>query len=640
MLAEHLTGFVTPSDPQLHPDGTRIAFVVSRMNFDDDRYDRQIWLWDGAEARPFTHGPADSRPRWSPDGESLAFLRASGKEGEHAQVAVMPAGGGEAAVLTSFSLGAAEAEWSPEGTRLAVVGTEYREPDLVDEERTRRPRRVTGPAYRFDTAGWLADRRKNVFLVDAAGGAATALTSGDHRDGGVIWRPDGGAVAFLSARHERADIDPGTQVWEVAATGGEPVALTGVGGWNEASYRPDGALHVTGDPEAWGYPRVSGVWRIEAAGPVRLAADLDRNFSVPAPTVAPSGPQWLDDGSLRILLEDRGTVRVVVVHPDGSWSDVAGGRRLVTGMTTRSDGSAMAMISVAETDPGELVWWEDGAERTLTSLNAGFRSEAGLVQPEYFTVDRDGVELDAWVLLPPGAARIPLLLNIHGGPATQFGFGFFDEFQMYVGAGFGVVACNPRGSSGRGTDFVRTPVGRWQEERPPDLEDILAVVDAALERFPRLDPDRMGVMGGSYGGFMTGMILPVDHRWKSAVPERGVYSWPSFAGTSDIGYWFPRNYLGEWGHDDWGLLMQASPLSRAHLITTPCLIIHSENDYRCPIEQAEQFFSVLLSMGVEAEMLRFPGSSHELSRGGKPKYRKERFEAIVDWHRRHLDVTT
>src|SRR3990172_4573819 len=242
MLAEHLTGFVTPSDPHLHPDGTRIAFVVSRMNFDDDRYDRQIWLWDGAEARPFTHGPADSRPRWSPDGESLASRRASGKEGEHAQVAVMLAGGGEAAVLTSFSLGAAEAEWSPDGTRLAVVGTEYREPDLVDEERTRRPRRVTGPAYRFDTAGWLADRRKNVFLVDAAGGAATALTSGDHRDGGVIWRPDGGAVAFLSARHERADIDPGTQVWEVAATGGEPVGVPGAAYRAAAAISPDRAL--------------------------------------------------------------------------------------------------------------------------------------------------------------------------------------------------------------------------------------------------------------------------------------------------------------------------------------------------------------------------------------------------------------
>lgn len=300
----------------------------------------------------------------------------------------------------------------------------------------------------------------------------------------------------------------------------------------------------------------------------------------------------------------------------------------------------MVFVATTPTDPGELVWWENGEERVLTDLNAAFRERAGLMPAEHFIVIHDGVELDAWVVLPPGADSVPLLLNIHGGPATQFGFGFFDEFQIYVGSGFGVVACNPRGSSGRGTDFVRTPVGRWHEERPPDLEDILAVVDAALARYPRLDANRMGIMGGSYGGFMTGRILPLDHRWKSAVPERGLYSFVSFAGTSDIGYWFPANYLGDWTYDRWDALWAASPMARAHDVTTPCLLIHSEEDFRCPIEQAEQFFGVLVERGVEAEMLRFPGSSHELSRSGRPKYRRERFEAILEWHRRHLGVTT
>jgi dipeptidyl aminopeptidase/acylaminoacyl peptidase len=202
-----------------------------------------------------------------------------------------------------------------------------------------------------------------------------------------------------------------------------------------------------------------------------------------------------------------------------------------------------------------------------------------------------------------------------------------------------VVACNPRGSSGRGDDFVRVPVGRWVEERPPDLEDLLAVADAAVERFDRLDSDRQGIMGGSYGGFMSGMILAVDHRWKSAVPERGVYSFSSFAGTSDIGYWFPRMYIGEPDPERADLWL-ASPLARAHRVTTPCLLIHSEADFRCPIEQAEQYFSALYTNGVEVEMLRVPESSHELSRSGKPRYRKERFEAIVGWHARHLGLSS
>ena len=640
MTPDDLGGYASLSDPQIHPDGVRIAFAVSRMNLQEDRYDRQIWLWNGTTARPFTHGPGDTRPRWSPNGTRLAFLRAPLESGKPAQVGVMDASGGEAAVITSFDLGASEVEWAPDGSRLAVIGSEWLEPEVTEEERKRRPRRIGGPGYRFDNLGWLYDRRRNVYLVDPAGGEPVALTTGDHRDGGVAWRPDGSAVGFVGARHDRRYVEPGSQAWEVPVTGGEPVALVERGSWNELSYRPDGVPHLTGDPEPWGYPRVSGVWRIDPSGPVRLAAGLDRNFSVPAPVVAPAGPQWLADGSFRAAVEDRGTVRIVAVHPDGSWDDVVEGARLITGMTTRDDGSAMAMVSVGPADPGELVWWEDGTERTLTDLNGGCRADAGLVEPEHFTVDHDGVDLDAWVLLPPGTGKVPLLLNIHGGPATQYGFGFFDEFQLYASAGFGVVACNPRGSSGRGTDFVRAPVGRWSEERPPDLEDILAVVDAALARFDRLDPDRMGIMGGSYGGFMTGRILPLDHRWKSAVPERGVYSWTSFAGTSDIGYWFPRNYLGDWAYRGWDALWSASPLSRAHEVTTPCLFIHSEDDFRCPIEQAEQYFAVLVERGVEAEMLRFPGSGHELSRSGKPKYRRERFDAILDWHRRHLGVTT
>jgi dipeptidyl aminopeptidase/acylaminoacyl peptidase len=300
----------------------------------------------------------------------------------------------------------------------------------------------------------------------------------------------------------------------------------------------------------------------------------------------------------------------------------------------------MALVSTSVADPGELHWFEAGEERPITVINTDFCKTADLVEPEFFTVESDGVELDVWVFLPAGDDKVPLLLNIHGGPATQYGWGFFDEFQVYAAAGYGVVATNPRGSSGRGEDFVRVPVMRWMEDRPPDLEDLLAATDASLERFDRLDRDRQGIMGGSYGGLMSAKILGVDHRWKSAVSERGLYNFASFAGTSDIGFSFPGRYLGDWEYDDWSVLWDASPLRHAHRITAPCLIVHSEGDLRCPIEQGEQLFSVLIDHGIETELLRVPGEGHELSRGGKPVHRRERFEAILGWHGRHLAAQT
>ena len=639
MRPDQLNGFVTLSDPQLHPDGIRTAFVVSRMDFDHDRYDREIWIWDGEEARPFTHGPVDARPRWSPDGSSLAFLRASGEPGEPAQVAVMGVRGGEGRVVTDFDLGATEAEWSPDGERLAVLGVAWESgwSDLDDDARGKRPRRIDKPFWRFDNLGYLHDRRTTIHLVDPDGeDEPVALTDDEHRDSGIAWRHDGSAVGFLSARHDRAGFDSANQAWEVPVSGGEPEALVAPGMWAQLSYAPDGTAHLVGIEDATAYPATYGLYRLEKGLPVRLAADYDRNLLSPAPTVTPGGPQWLEDGSCRIVAEDRGTLVVVEIAPDGTHREVVTGRRLITGMTTRPDGSAMALVSVGVTDPGELVWWEGGEERVVTQLNTGFRADAALVEPEFFVADLDEVELDVWVYLPPGDERVPVLLNIHGGPATQYGWGFFDEFQAYAGAGFAVVATNPRGSSGRGVDFVRAPVGKWVEERPPDLEDLLGAYEAAIERFDRLDPERAGIMGGSYGGFMTTRILAVDDRFRSAVPERGLYNFVSFAGTSDIGFTFPGRYLGDWDREDWSALWDASPLERAHRITTPCLIIHSDADYRCPIEQAEQLFSVLIDEGVEAELLRFPGESHELSRAGKPVHRRERFEAIIDWHREHL----
>lgn len=637
MRPDQLGDYRIPSDPRIHPDGVLAAFVVTKMDLEEDRYERRIWLWDGEIARPVTSGPGDSSPRWSPDGSRLAFLRKGAGDEDRPQLAILRIDGGEAEVVSDFELGVMEAEWSPDGSSLAIIAAEWVDEwkDIEPEERSRVPRRITRLPFRFDNRGWLDDKRTHVWLIDPSDDQEpTRLTDGDFFDTGIAWHPSGSSVVFMSARHEERGMDPGTQVWAIPIAGGEPEAMTSIGSWGTPSFSPDGTLHVIGIEDRWGSPTVDPLHRLRN-GTWEQVTEIDRNLVTFAPPIAPAGLQWLDDGSALSTLEDRGAINVVRIEQDGAVLPFLDGERAITGISPRPDGSAAVYVAMAATDPGELWWWEGGEERRLTSLNDEFRATTDLVEPEEFTIEHDGVAIQGWAYLPPGSDVVPILVNIHGGPATQYGYTFFDEFQVYAGAGYGVVATNPRGSSGYGKDHLRAIIGEQHLDDPPDLVDLLAAPDAAAVAFPRLDTDRLGVMGGSYGGWATVRVLAADQRYRSGIAERGLYSFLSFAGTSDIGTIFDGFYIGV--DPDMEARWAASPLRHADRITTPTLVLHSENDWRCPIEQGEQLFAVLKGNGVDSEMVRFPeGEGHELSRQGKPKHRVERFEIVLEWHDRHL----
>lgn len=610
----------TPSDPRLSPDGLHTAYVVSSPNLEDDRYDRIVWVDD----TPLTSGPGGSSPRWSPDGTRLAFLHS--QDDSPAQVAIINTDSdGEIETITDFELGVEEVEWSPDGSKLAVVAVSYTEEwaDIDDDERTRRPRRIDTVPFRFDGKGWIHDRRRHIWLIDLESGSQPrCLTPGEFDETSITWSPDGSKLAFVSDRDPRRGLEPGNDVWELELSSGVTTQLTNRGFWSHLSYRRDGVLHLLGTTESL-YPVNAFLHRLESDGSLTsLTGDLDRtSVSLAA---GPPAIRWNGDSAI-VGVEDSGRFGLIGVSPDGTADTLVDGDRVITGFD--SIGDRIAFTASKWDSPGEL--YVDGEQ--TTHLNT---TDLGLTEPAHFRVQSDEVEVDVWVLLPDGDEKVPLLLNIHGGPASQYGFGFFDEFQVYAGAGYGVVACNPRGSSGRGvayTDAVKAD--GWGVV---DLADIRTAVEGAIERFPRLDTDRMGVMGGSYGGFMTAWMIGQEDRWKSAVVERALLSWTSFLGTSDIGDVFPESYLEVTYPDGWERFWEASPLSLAHEVTTPTLILHSENDYRCPIEQAEQYFMALLRNGTTTEFLRFPGEGHEMSRSGKPLHRKERFEAILDWHSRHL----
>jgi dipeptidyl aminopeptidase/acylaminoacyl peptidase len=621
MQPSDLSKYVELASPELSPDEHSTVFVVSRMNFEEDRYDESIWLHDNMGERQFTAGPGDSAPVWSPDGSKVAFLRLVDKA---AQIAVMPLTGGEATVITDSELGFASVKWFASGEQLLGSEKVWAEGwgDHDDDERDRMPRRITEIPYRFDNLGWVHQRRSQLVMVQADGTEPTVLTAPLFGLSNPQIMPSQDRVVFLADDTERTVRNMDRAVYQVTLGSTQATQVTDLGGWSVLAL--DGNELIAGGYGTATWPLSQCAFRLKDDEWSRMAPDLDRTVTAIAPQMTKRG--------LAVALEDAGRVDLAFITDEGH-DVVATSESVITGFSASASGEKVVFVASEMTNPGELYSLQGEEVIQLTSMNTGVDVE--FVEGTRISVPGDGGDIDAWVYLPEGDGRVPVLLNVHGGPAAQYGAGFFDEFQMYVAAGYGVIACNPRGSAGRGTPWMQAVTGDgWGVN---DLADIQTVVAGALDQFDRLDDDRMGVMGGSYGGFMTGWLIAKEDRWKSAVVERALLSYPSFYGTSDIGTYFTPNYVTGAMPEDAGELWQKSPLAYTKDMTTPTLIVHSENDWRCPIEQAEQLFAHLLMNGVETEMIRFPGEGHEMSRGGgKPKHRKERAEAILEWHSRYL----
>jgi dipeptidyl aminopeptidase/acylaminoacyl peptidase len=629
------------SDPRIAPDGRKVAFVAWRVDREANDYASAVWLVpvDGsAPAQQFTSGEKqDVAPRWSPDGSTLGFV--SNREGEAKQLYVLPASGGEARRLTDLDEEVTEPVWSPDGTRLAF-SARVRDPAYGEkDDKRRQPRRFTRLQYKLDDEGWIGDRRRHIFTVPAdASGPPVQLTHGDFEDQYPTWAPDGRRIAFVSARQEDWDIELFRDVYLVDAHGGEPVRLTSGDGWYEApAWSPDGSLIACRfSVGGFDFPRHGRIAVIEAATGERrvLTAMLDRNCS-PYPEIRE--PVW-DGETLLFVLEDSGNNRLYRVPADGGGAPepVADGDVWVTGYDAL-DGAIVHAATTA-TSPPELYF----GERPLTHVTRAFVEGRELAEPERFTaVSADGPEVEAWVIRPLGfepGRRYPVLLNVHGGPFSQYGNRFFDEFQVFAGAGYVVIYANPRGSSGYSEEWgraIRGPVAEGPGWGTVDFEDLMAVVDEALERFDFCDPDRLGVLGGSYGGYMTSWIVGHSDRFRAACSERSCNNFVLEGGSADIGWAFKGEIGAHWFEAP-DVYLKISPATYAENITTPLLILHSEDDLRCPIAHAEDLFAILRLLKREVELVRFPAESHELSRSGSPAHRLMRFEAILDWFARYL----
>jgi dipeptidyl aminopeptidase/acylaminoacyl peptidase len=635
-------------DPRLSPDGATVAFAVTTTDLDANEYRSSIWVGqvDGSsEPRPFTGGEhKDAAPRWSPDGRSIAFVRHE-QDSNDTKVCVIPTAGGEARTLLTWKDEVSELAWSPDGRRLAFLARDRDEARYGQEkEKDQPPRCITHLWSKLDSVGWTVDRPTHLFVVDLDGEEPVQLTSGPFEDSGLSWSPDGTELAFTAGRHDTWDLDLAADLFTVPATGGEPACLTETGpGYARPSWSPDGsriAFHL----EDWrSVPRHGQVGVLDrASSELRLlTTDLDRNCS---PYPASREPVW-DGDDLLFMVEDGGNVHLYRVAVDGSGKPelVVGGDRQMGSLDAVGD--VLAYTITTATALPELFVRVDGEERQLTHVGDRFTASVSLVEPERFTATSpDGTEIEAWVMPPLGAEagrRYPTLLNIHGGPFTQYGNRLFDEFQMQVAAGYAVVYANPRGSSGYSEAWGRAIRSPLAPDDPGsgwggvDYEDLMAVAEEAGRRFEFVDPDRMGVLGGSYGGYMTSWIIGHTRRFKAAVSERACNNLLTMEHTSDVAGSF-RTEIGVTHLDHPEEYLRQSPITYVRDMDTPLLIIHSENDLRCSVEQAEDLFVALRMLGRTPEFLRFPGESHELSRSGAPKHRVQRIEAILDFFDRKL----
>ena len=631
----------TPSDPDLSPDGRRVAFSLADVDTESDRARSSIWVVaaDGsADARRFTEGPADRMARWSPDGRWLAYISVTDDKPAHAHIRLAPLDGGVPAALGELPGPILQLAWAPDSTALVVV-CRVGVPDAETASARERnaPRRVRGLAARLDGIGWQ-DGRCHLFVIDVPDGKTRQLTRGDYDHADPSFSPDGTVIACASDRSRRRDDRQlRTDIWVIPAAGGRPRRLTdGAGSYAGPLFSPDGSrvAFAGRDTDAWDADSHVFVVTADASSsaPERVAPQTDR--PVPAFLGMPPPICWIGADELAVLVADRGTVgirRARVGQPAAR--DVFADELQVEGFSARLGRSALAFTASWSDRPGEVyVAARAGAEPApVTSLNEDLVAEVELAPVKRATVTRpDGTEVEYFTMLAAGdtSRRRPLHLDIHGGPYAFWPSGrWIGLHQAIAAAGYALVLPNPRGSSSYGQAFTSACTGDWGGG---DYEDILACCDDVIER-GLADGRRTFVSGGSYGGFMTSWIVGHTDRFRAASALAAVIDMTSMSLTSDV----PEFALFSLGGTPFKRAEEyagRSPLRYLPAVKTPVLVVHWEGDLRVPIGQGEELYTGLRLLGKEAELLRYPGGFHAVR---TPSQAVDMTEQILAWNRKH-----
>jgi dipeptidyl aminopeptidase/acylaminoacyl peptidase len=654
ITAQDLYRFQLITDVRLSPDGKRIVYGVQRVDQKTEKKYANLWMvgTDGSPERQFTQGDQnDASPRWSPDGRTLAFLSAR-KEGESAQVYIISTDGGEARRLTDFKGDVSDLSWSPDGTRLLLEFTP-KDQEAIDREADEQKKKLgvvsrhyTRLYYRADGKGWLGHRRTHLLIVKVASGKVVELTSGDLWDEyGASWSPDGNSIVFCSNRRADPDLEPDlVDLYIIPAAGGEVrLVNTPPGSKDMPTFSPDGSqISYVGPRDSNEWWQNVELWLVAADGksPSR-SLTRKHDISLTCSTLNDVGgglempPLWSADGKvIYFQISEHGRTKLMaIVVADGTLYAVVDESGSVGTFTLDDRQEKMAYFLGTMTDPGQ-VWVRDmdtGTARQLTHLNQELlaKFDLGKVEEVWFKA-RDGHDLQGWIMTPPGfdpKKKYPSILEIHGGPQDQYGYLFMHEFYFLASKGYIVYFSNPRGGTGYGEEHEKAIWGQWGTV---DFDDLMDWTDL-VEKRPYIDRKRMGVTGGSYGGYMTNWIIGHTHRFAAAATQRSVSNLISMWGTSDLNWVFQLPHGGKAPQESIEVLWDRSPVKYLASATTPTMVLHNEMDFRCAIEQGQQVFTALKFYHVPTELVTFPDEPHGLSRVGRTDRRIDRLESICRW---------